>query len=153
MPLNKMVLKALQRYWRWTRGMTLGAQGLVLAPDNRILLVRHTYRPGWHFPGGGVERNETATEALIRELREEAGVIVDGEPQLFGIYANFQRFPGDHIAFFVVRRWHQPSIPASNTEIAEQRLYAYDDLPSNLHGPARSRIDEVLFEAPQTRTW
>ncbi len=153
MSFDKLITKALQRYWRFTRGLTLGAQGLVLTPDNRILLVRHTYRPGWHFPGGGVERNETAPDALIRELKEETGVIVEGEPELFGIYANVSRFPGDHIALFVVRRWHQSSIPAPNSEIAEQRLYMSDDLPSDLHGPARSRIGEVLFGAPRTRTW
>lgn len=36
------------------RRMVLGARAALLDGD-RVLLLRHTYMPGWHFPGGGVE--------------------------------------------------------------------------------------------------
>ena len=44
--------------------------------DNRILLARHLKgsRTTFLLPGGGMEREESAHEALIREIREEAGV-------------------------------------------------------------------------------
>lgn len=153
MPAKTIVTRALQRYWRMTRSMTLGAQGVVLTPDKRVLLIRHTYRPGWHFPGGGVEKGETALTALARELEEEAGVRLDAPPELFGLYANFRLFPGDHIALFVVRAWRQPAVPPPNREIAEQRFFALDELLPDTNAPTRLRLAEILEDAPRSDIW
>ena len=87
--------------------MTLGAQGVVIDGDDRVLLVRHSYRPGWFFPGGGVEWGETIETALQRELEEEVGVSLTAPPRLHGVFANFTSFPGDHIAVFVMRDWRR----------------------------------------------
>jgi len=150
---EKMISKALQRYWRYSRGLTLGAQGAVLDADNRILLIRHTYRPGWHFPGGGVEKGETIEDALRRELREEAGVTLTGPPELFGLYANHRLFPGDHIALFVVRAWRQDTVPRPNAEIAEQALFPWDALPATVNPPTRQRLREILSAEPRAPHW
>lgn len=153
MVATTILTKALQRYWRLSRALTMGAQGLVLDAGNRVLLVRHGYRPGWHFPGGGVEWGETVQAALARELNEEAGVILGEPPPLFGIYANFERFPGDHIAFYVVRDWRQPELPAPSFEIREQRLFPADALPGDVSDPVRRRLAEVLGDRPRDERW
>lgn len=151
--MSKLIGMVLQPFWRMTRGMTLGAQGMVIDDQNRVLVVRHGYRPGWHFPGGGVEWNETISYALGRELYEETGIELDGEPQLHGIFSNFKAFPGDHIALFVVRKWRQPSIPQPNREIREQKFVSLDNLPDELVAGARNRILEYFEGVVVSTTW
>ena len=148
-----LVLRALQSYWRTSRGLTMGAQGIILDHNNNVVLIRHTYRPGWHFPGGEVERNETVESALARELYEEAGIIFEDPPELFGIYANFRSFPSDHIALFVVRRWHQKANLKANHEIAEHGRFAPDSLPDGTINAVRRRLDEVLRDVAKSTMW
>ena len=85
---SRLLSWGLHTYWRFSRGMTLGVRGVVLDQENRVFLIRHTYVPGWHLPGGGVETGETALTALQRELREEACITADETPVLFGVFFN-----------------------------------------------------------------
>jgi ADP-ribose pyrophosphatase YjhB (NUDIX family) len=150
---RRVIGNLLQRCWRLSRGLTLGAQAAVIDAQDRILLIRHTYQPGWHFPGGGVERMETAEAALTRELEEEAGVTLTGEPELFGIYANFRSFPNDHIALFIVRSWVRARVPAPNFEIAEQGLFPRDALPVDISPGTARRLDEIFGGVPRNPMW
>ena len=66
------------------RRMTLGTRVMVIDGDS-VLLIRHTYVPGWSFPGGGVEPGESAEESAVREVREETGYQPLGPMKLFGL--------------------------------------------------------------------
>ena len=126
---------------------------MVIDPADRILLIRHTYRPGWHFPGGGVERNEPVLEALRRELAEEAGILLTRDPELVGIYANFRAFPSDHVVLFAVRHWTQPAIPPRSREIAEQGFFDRRRLPEGTVPQVRRRLQELFEGAPADVLW
>jgi len=133
--------------------VTLGVQGVIVNQASQVLLVRHGYRPGWHFPGGGVERGETISQALCRELDEETGVKLEQPARLFGIYTNFSVFPGDHVILFIANRWRQDRIPQPNAEIAEQGFFALDNLPAAATGATRRRLDEAFSGARRSSAW
>ena len=59
-------------------------RAIVLDEEDRILLCRFALpdRGVWAPPGGGVESGETPHAALRRELHEEIGLVLDGEPPL-----------------------------------------------------------------------
>jgi len=139
-------------WWRLRRPMTLGVRALVCDGDGRVLLVRHTYVKGWHLPGGGVERNETALEALARELAEEGGLELAGEATLFGFYANHANFPNDHVAVYRITAWRQIGAPRA-TEIAEHGFFPIDALPEGLTPGTRRRLAEAFEGAAISATW
>lgn len=133
--------------------MTLGAQGVVIDEEGRVLLVRHSYRPGWFFPGGGVEWGETLEEALARELAEEVGVTMTGPPALHGIYSNASNFPGDHIAVFLVREWTRTENYRRHGEIAETGMFDPGDVPVRTDPGTRERLAEIFGKAPVSPYW
>jgi len=67
--------------------------------DGRIIFIRRKnppYKGSWAFPGGFVEYGETVEEAVIREVREETGVIIKIQ-DLLGVYSDPGRDPRGHM--------------------------------------------------------
>ncbi|MGN6153377.1 MAG: RNA pyrophosphohydrolase, partial [Lysobacteraceae bacterium] len=48
---------------------------VLMHPDGRVFWARRVRRDGWQFPQGGMNSDETPTEAMYRELREETGLL------------------------------------------------------------------------------
>jgi ADP-ribose pyrophosphatase YjhB (NUDIX family) len=152
--LDTILIRAiLQPYWRLTRSQTLGVQGIVVRGGTEVLLIRHSYVRGWHLPGGGVERDENLEQSLRRELLEEAGIEIVGRPRLHGVFSNFQRSKGDHIAIFVIHDWQQVEARSAKLEIIEQRYFSLYSLPSGLIDGARRRLQEVFENRPTSAEW
>jgi len=155
--LKRLLSPALRRVYRplmrLSRGQTLGANCALIDASGRVLLVRHSYVPGWSFPGGGVERGETVMQALKRELAEEVGVELEAAPRLHGVFANFELFPGDHVAFFVAEKWRRIAAPKRNLEIVEQRLFARGEWPETVAASTRRRLAELFEGAKISERW
>lgn len=62
------------------------AAGVVENDNGEILLVK-TYHGGWVFPGGQVDIVENIIDAVIREIKEESGIIVTVQ-KLFAVSSN-----------------------------------------------------------------
>ncbi len=145
-----------QRWSRWSRGLSLGVRGLVTDEAGRVLLIEHTYVPGWYMPGGGVERNETAEEAVVRELREEAGVEALGRPRLLSVHDNRRIFPGDHILLYRIERWRPCAVKApllAGGEILNVGWFALDALPAETSPITRRRLAEVFDGSEPDPMW
>lgn len=70
----------------------------LVAPDagtHKVLLIQRKnepYKGHWAFPGGFVDQNEVAEQAVYRELTEETGIKVDKMEQL-GVFDKVGRDP------------------------------------------------------------
>lgn len=131
--------------------VAFGAHAMVEDDKGRLLLVRHTYMPGWFFPGGGVNRGEPARNAVRRELNEEIGLRDFASCELFGLYTRKHFFTTNVIALFHIKGATFDFKP--NREIADAKFFAAGAPPAEVGAGPRRRFAEFKGEAPKSGYW
>lgn len=150
--VQNFVKRALHVFFFLRRGMTLGVRAACFDADGRVFLVRHSYVPGWHMPGGGVERRETCLQALHKEIREEGNLVATSLPQLIHVYFNNRTSNKDHVLFYRLEvRQTAPKRP--DREISESGFFPLDALPDGTTGATRRRLAELAGETPPGDYW
>ncbi|MCB0334281.1 MAG: NUDIX domain-containing protein [Bdellovibrionales bacterium] len=139
--LLRLAYRILGLYWRIRRPIVLGVCAVVIRDNKEVLLVRHSYIPGWHFPGGGIKRGESASQAAARELWEETGLRALTEPTLCA-GPTYRILDGkhDHVMFFSIDEWERDPQWKKSFEILESRFFPTDELPAG----TSERVREVL---------
>ncbi len=66
-----------------------GSRG-ILIKDGKLLLVHELATGYYSIPGGGHEEGETLEETCIREMAEEAGILVEVEKELSIVEAKWK---------------------------------------------------------------
>lgn len=152
--IARMLHQMRRLYWRIFRPVTLGVAAVLVDNQERVFLVKNSYRDGWHLPGGGVKRGETMMQAIQRELREEIGYRSTSEPrEILGIYSNFTDRNFDHVVVFVIRN-AEVDIPTSdNFEIEAARAFPLRELPADVGAGSSRRIREFLAGGPKEFVW
>jgi ADP-ribose pyrophosphatase YjhB (NUDIX family) len=150
---ERLRLRLLHWSFLLTRPISLGVRAIVVDADDKVLLVRHGYVSGWHFPGGGVEVGETCVEALTRELEEEARIVIEGPPILHGIFFNTQSSRRDHVAAYVVRSFRVLGERPPDWEIAEVAFFSRVAVPEGTTRATRARLAEIFDSAPLSDRW
>lgn len=143
--------------------LTRVAAAVILKPDGRFLLAQRPegkpYPGYWEFPGGKIERGESAYDALVRELKEELDItITDATPWLTRVHAYTHATV--HLAFFRVTGWRGEPRGLEGQAHVWQSIRALDVapmLPANspifraLHVPTRMAISPGWADATWTR--
>lgn len=127
----------------------LGAALVTFNSDEEVLLLRHVFRPAnpWGLPGGWLDRNESPSDCLKRELLEEIGLQVDLGPPLLASYIS----PPSHVVIAYLG-WLRPGRMNFSGEILEARWFPLDRLPEPLwpfnHQAIAAGLD-VIRSTPQ----
>jgi ADP-ribose pyrophosphatase YjhB (NUDIX family) len=150
---ERLRLRLLHLSFLVTRPVTLGVRAILVDNSDKVLLVRHGYVSGWHFPGGGVEIGETCVDALARELEEEASVTIEGPPTLHGVFHNPNSSRRDHVAAYLVRTFRVLGERPPDWEIAEARFFPRLALPEGATAATRARLAEIFDSAPLSDRW
>jgi 8-oxo-dGTP diphosphatase len=133
-------LRRLTMRFTQTR-FTVTAAGIILDESNRVLLLKHRFRPGggWGIPGGFIEAKEQPEEALRRELREEVGLEVE-DVRLFST-RTFKRAKQLEILFR--GRAKGGALPQS-IEITKAAWFSLDEIPTELPKGQQQLIRDAL---------
>jgi 8-oxo-dGTP diphosphatase len=103
-----------------------GAAAAILDAGGRLLLVKENYdRRRYGLPGGALEAGESPLDAVVRETREETGVVVSID-HVVGVY---RLVSGVTVTLFRCSiKEGELDLPASG-EIAEVGWFASDEIP------------------------
>ena len=89
--------------WFFSRPQTQGVHGVPLTPEGKVVLVTLSYAKGWRLPGGGRKADEDPFEAILRELREEVGLIAYTDIEPVCDFEHRPDFRHGQATLFVVR--------------------------------------------------
>lgn len=116
---------------------SVGSICIVEREDGALLLVRHSYRNAWGFPGGLLNRGETPEAGAVREAKEEVGITIrtEGEPAVV-----VAPEPRRVDVIFRCRTDEPDAIAATPPEVTEVRWFPPEALPELQHEAAGALV-------------
>ncbi|MFF4816085.1 NUDIX domain-containing protein [Kitasatospora sp. NPDC001309] len=123
--------------------------------DDRVLLVKPTYKPGWEIPGGYLHAGETPSEGAAREVKEELGITPPIGRLLVADWAPHST-EGDKLLFVfdggVLSADELDSITVDQVEIGEYAFHATDQLDEVLIPRLARRVRAACLARARSAT-
>lgn len=115
----------LHDYADCTHNFVRNSARSIIIRDKKVAMVHSLKYDYYKFPGGGIEGEESPVDAMIRETREEAGLVVKPETvQEYGYVHRIQRSDSDPSECFVQDNFYY--LCNADDEIVSQHLDHYE---------------------------
>ncbi len=112
-------------YGGCTRTFTRDSARSVIIRDGKIAMIHSLKYDYYKFPGGGIEHGEKPVEAMIRETREEAGLVVIPESvREYGYVHRIQKSDRDNAVCFIQDNYYY--LCEAEKDPIPQELDAYE---------------------------
>ncbi|HSX13070.1 MAG TPA: NUDIX domain-containing protein [Chlamydiales bacterium] len=111
--------------------------GVIFSQDrNSVLLVKRRDVPVWVLPGGGIDRDESSENAVIREILEETGFTVKID-RLIALYLPTNKLAkATHLYECLIEN----GSPQISSETLDIQFFPLDHLPKLIPPPFRDWI-------------
>ena len=130
------------------RHKIIPASYFVLIKNNKILLQRRFntgYEDGkYSIVAGHVDKGETFTEAIIREVKEEAGIILQAE-DLSVVHVMNRNIQDDERidVFFIAEKWTGNIENKEPNKCDDLSWFDLDDMPDNVIPYIKEAINHI----------
>lgn len=143
------------------RNTNIVASFLILRRGNKILLLQRQntgYCDGrYSLVAGHVDQGENFTTAIIREAKEEAGIIVE-PAHLKVVHVMHRKSKVDQServdVYFLAKKWSGEIMNGEPQKCSDLSWFEIDKLPTNIVGAVRLAIENVEKGIPYSeRGW
>jgi 8-oxo-dGTP diphosphatase len=122
----RMAYPVWQFYLRQFQTRTQGAQ-VALWNNDRLLLIRNSYRQTYTFPGGYIQNDEETAAAASRELREETGISIAADQLRFSFACSYSNGKHEgHDDIYECQLANKPTVRIDNREVIDARFVTTD---------------------------
>ena len=119
--------------------MDIGVFAIVTNKQERVLLCHRRDYDLWNLPGGGLKKNESPWDGVIREVKEETGLSVKVN-KLIGVYSKTEK---EEIVFSFECQIVSGDITLSD-EADRIEYFSVKDLPNNTVPKQVERIKDYF---------